>query len=143
MTVIAYDGRTLAADKRATCSGLAVTATKIRRLESGEVMAYTGDQDTGEILMQWYECGADPLLWPTAQQSSKNWTRLIVADADGCKFFEQRHIAIAVEDAFAAWGSGRDFAIAALHCGKSAREAVEVASAYCITCGNGVDSFDL
>lgn len=36
-------------------------------------------------------------------------------------------------------GSGRDFAIAAMHCGKTAREAVEIASLYENGCGNGVD----
>ena len=44
-----------------------------------------------------------------------------------------------VEDQFAAWGSGRDFALTAMHLGKSAREAVEIACLFENGCGNGVD----
>ena len=143
MTVIAWDGKTLAADKQATSCGLAMTTTKIRQIEDGSVAAYTGDQDSGEVILQWYEDGADPMLWPVVQQTSKGWARLIVADAKGCRVYDRRPIAVEVEDSFAAGGSGRDFAVAALHCGKSAREAVETASLYSIDCGKGMDAFDL
>ena len=45
-------------------------------------------------------------------------------------------------DHFAA-GCGRDFAMAAMHLGKSAREAVEVAMALDNCCGNGIDTLSL
>lgn len=40
-----------------------------------------------------------------------------------------------VDSAFHAVGSGRDFAIAAMHYGKSAREAVELACLYDVSTG--------
>lgn len=44
MTVICWDGKTLAADKRATSVGLARTVTKVQR--HGDVLlAMTGDWD--------------------------------------------------------------------------------------------------
>lgn len=47
MSVIVWDGETLAADRQATCAGLRYTAQKIGRLEDGSLLAWTGQQDTG------------------------------------------------------------------------------------------------
>jgi len=43
------------------------------------------------------------------------------------------------EDDFIAFGCGRDYAIAAMHCGKSAADAVEIACIYENGCGMGID----
>ena len=40
-------------------------------------------------------------------------------------------------------GSGRDFALAAMHLGKTAVEAVEVACHFDSGCGNGIDTLTL
>lgn len=42
MTIIAWDGKTLAADKRGTVAGMAYTVTKIHRLPDGLVAFDTG-----------------------------------------------------------------------------------------------------
>lgn len=144
MTTIAWDGKTLAADKQATCAGLRGTTTKIRRTPTGHLMAWTGDEDSGRAVAGWYEEGADPAKWPKCQEDKELWSRLIVVNCVGEAFtFERQPIAMRVEDAFMAWGSGRDFAMAAMHCGKTAREAVTVASHYDVSTGMGVDAFDL
>jgi len=147
MTVIAWDGRSIAADKRAISSGMAFTTTKLRRIKRKghlhEVLAWTGDQGLGEIMAKWYADGADPAAFPACQNNGEQWARLIIADHLGVKFFERGPVAVWVEDRFAAWGSGRDFAIAAMHLGKSAREAVEVACLFEIGCGNGITAVEL
>lgn len=79
MTVIAWDGKTLAADKRVGYGNMHRTTTKIRRV--------------GDALV-------------------------------GCS------------------GSG-SLAVAAMHLGKSAREAVEIACLYDMNCGNGIDTLEL
>lgn len=139
MTVVAWDGKTLAADKRAVCAGAHCTTTKLRRIASGEVLAWTGDQDAGELLAKWYAEGADVERWPEFQKDKDDWCRLIVAGSSGVRWYERKPVSVRVEDRFAAWGSGRDFALAAMHLGKTAREAVEVACAFDVGCGNGVD----
>lgn len=139
MTVIAWDGRSMAADKRAVCAGVHCTTTKLRHLPSGEVLGWTGDQDAGEILAKWYADGADEAKFPDFQKDKDDWCRLIVADASGARFYERRPVSVRVEDRFYAWGSGRDFALAAMQCGKTAREAVEIAGLFDTGCGNGVD----
>ena len=146
MTVIAWDGRSIAADKRAVNNALAVTTTKIRRVVidgADVILAWAGDQGSGQAMAAWYAAGADPAKFPECQKDDELWARLIVADSAGAKFYERQPVAIQVEDGFAAWGSGRDFAMVALHLGKTPREAVEIASLFSLGCGNGVDSFDL
>jgi len=142
MTVVAYDGRSLAADKQSVCGGRCSTTTKIWRLDTGEVAAITGMQAMGQMLVEWYKQGADPATWPIPDSEENDCVRLIVADVSGCKFYEQA-IPLAVEDAFGAWGSGADFAVTAMYLGKSAREAVELTCLFAVGCGNGVDAFDL
>lgn len=86
MTVVAWDGRTLAADKRMTNCGLSMTVTKLRRAESGDAMAVCGDYDTGEMLFAWYNSGAEADEYPNTGRDNDDWTRLIVARADGFRF---------------------------------------------------------
>ena len=141
MTVIAWDGRMLAADKRSVCYGVMSTTTKIRRLETGEILAWSGNQDSGELLAKWYADGQDPTKWPECQKEEDTWSRLVVVKNRDCYFFERQPVCVKVEDPFRAWGSGRDFALAAMHLGKNAQEAVEIACLFETGCGNGVNSY--
>lgn len=138
MSVIAWDGKSIAADKQATCAGLRFKATKLRKLPTGAVIGWTGDQDSGEAMAKWYADGADPSKWP-AFQDKETWVRLIVATVDGVRVFERQPVAIRVEDTFMAWGAGRDYALAAMRCGKTAAEACAVAMEFEATCGLGID----
>ena len=142
MTIIAWDGHTLAADKQATAGELRTRVTKIMRLKSGEILAMSGELAPGLTVAEWYKNGADPKEWPEFQRTEA-WSRLIVASSSGAFFYEQFPVKIHVEEPFAAWGSGRDFALGAMERGATAIEAVEVASKFCCQCGLGVDFFDI
>lgn len=139
MSIVAWKDGVIAADKQATNSGLRHRTTKMRRLPSGEVLAWTGEQAVGLMVAKWYEEGADPEKWPKVQEDKERWSRLIVASIDGVKVFEQEPIALRIEDSCAAWGSGRDYALGAMASGASARSSVEIASKFDISCGLGVD----
>lgn len=149
MSVIVWDGKSLAADRQATDCDMAVKTVKIRKIESGphagHIIAWAGCDASGTYLADWYEAGADPDKWPTqAQMDGDNTSRLIVAMHDGtCKHYQgtTHPIALFVKEPFRAWGSGRDYAMGALAMGASASEAVEIASRFCITCGGGIDVF--
>jgi hypothetical protein len=144
MTCIAWDGRTLAADKRATVAGHAATVTKIMRTPSGELIGASGDLDTGRALMAWYCAGADASSFPDNRNGEYCRAYLMVITLEGkVHKYEREPIALPFEDKFSAMGSGRDYALAAMHLGHSARKAVEVASVLDTSCGNGIDMLRL
>jgi hypothetical protein len=141
MTVIAWDGRTLAADKMACCGDTAVTCTKIRRVDE-KLFAWCGGRGEGMALVEWYLAGADKDKYPEFQKSD-DWARLVVATASGVVFYEKVPEPQPCEDPYGAWGSGREVALGALAMGADARHAVEIASTHVHTCGLGVDVFEL
>ena len=143
MTVIAWDGKTLAADKQGTYSNLARTTTKIYRLESNEIIAFCGTIGTHHVLLDWYKSGADREKWPWELQRSAEWANIIIADKTGVRFCDQTPFFRYVEDSTMAWGCGADFAIGAMAMGADAVKAVEIVSKYCEGCGCGVDSFSI
>ena len=142
MTIIAWDGRTLAADKRITNSGLARTVTKIFRLNDSLVGMW-GEMSLCLEVVEWLRAGADPAKMPTAQRNADDWSVVAVFDRAGVRVYERSPCPITYEDDIWASGSGRDYAIAAMHLGKSAREAVEIACLFDVNCGNGIDTLEL
>lgn len=142
MTVIAWDGKTLAADKRMVSAGLILTTTKIRRI-GGLLVGAAGNISSTAELMAWVERGRNPVDWPASQKDKEDWAGLLVIEGRRILRYEQSPFPCELEDRVVATGSGRDFAIAAMHCGKTAREAVELACLLENGCGNGVDVLEL
>lgn len=138
MSVVAWDGTTIAADRQATCHDMRRQTVKlVRGYDKRIVFSWTGTESLGRMLMKWYEDGRDPAKWPAAQATS-DWTRLLVARKQYIEEFEQQPTPTIHRTTFAAWGSGRDFAMGALAMGASARHAVVIASRYNVTCGMGI-----
>lgn len=142
MSVVVWDGKTLAADRMGVCAGLGVTTTKMSK-RGDTVLAWTGDSDRGHALADWYWNGEDKTSWPKFQSDGEGSTRLIVVQGGVCKVYEQEPYALLVLDTFAAWGSGRDFAYGALEMGADARRAVEVTCKHNVDCGKGIEAYDL
>lgn len=138
MSVIAWDGKYLAADKQSTCGNVRGVTTKIRRLDNGDIVGWTGKLEHGLLLSEWYANGARRDEWPEFQ-SEEDWCRLIVSNPAGVFEYEQKPVAQRVEDSFMAWGDGRSIALGALAMGASAAQAVEIANRFSIYCGCGVD----
>lgn len=139
MTVIAWDGRTLAADKRCCSAGMIRTVTKIHRI--GDVLV-GGSGDLCFVLQmhQWIRDGRKPENFPSAQRDKDDWQPVLIVETDGTpSIYDRTPYPVRYEDHFCAIGSGREYAMAAMHLGKSAREAVEVAIALDAGCGNGID----
>lgn len=67
MTVIAWDGKTLAADKRAVASGLIGTTTKIRRI--GDLLVgIAGNFSAGMEMLEWVAQGRQREACPAVQR---------------------------------------------------------------------------
>lgn len=144
MTVIAWDGRTLAADKRTSFGGLHATTTKVHRLPDGRLFAGCGPTALIQEMRHWVAFGADPATFPAAQRTSADSCSALVVMLDGSLIqYETTAYPLCFENRQWAIGSGRDFAVMAMHLGKTAREAVLLTAEFCHDCGNGVDALDL
>jgi 20S proteasome alpha/beta subunit len=141
VSVIAWDGTTLAADKRATLGSLIRTTTKIFRVGDA-LCAYAGSAAGGEEMLAWFRDGAKPESFPASQRTDE-WSGLLVVRKGEILKYEQAPYPLRFEDKFIAIGCGRDFAMAAMHLGHDARTAVEVAIALDSGCGNGIDALTL
>lgn len=143
MTCIAWDGQTLAADKRVCYGVLIRTVTKIHRV--GDVLVGgSGSLSFILAMVEWVRRGRDPLLFPPTQSSREDWQPFLVIERDGSSsLYERTPFPIRYEGPHAAIGSGSEFAMAAMYLGRTAREAVEVACALDSGCGNGIDTLAL
>lgn len=140
MTVIAVRGRTMAADKMTSCGGLEITTTKIARLGDGSIVGGFGNSSRSSAIQQWYVAGADPAKYPDTDGKAG----LLVLRSDGkILLFDDGPFPDLVEDEYFAVGSGRDFAIGAMHMGADVQQAVEIAIAHCNSCGRGIDALTL
>lgn len=137
MTVIAWDGRTMAADRLVDCSGVRRATTKIRRINC-HLVGGAGDMSRVAAMMEWFGRGASPSDFPPGA-ADDNWAVLLVAKDGRAVTYEHSPWALQFADSQIAIGSGRDFAMAAMHLGLDAAGAVAVACALCPSCGSGVD----
>lgn len=142
MTCIAWDGKTLAADKLLVNYGLKRTVTKIRRI--GDLLV-GGAGDFAEIneAMAWIERGRKIEDYPKRMSEKDADSTLLVIESGEILIYGFSPIPSRYEDKTYAMGSGRDYAITAMHLGKSAVEAVEIAIIFESGCGNGVDELTL
>ena len=83
----------------------------------------------------WLEGGEKPTV--------KDFAAMLIGPNKQCYRLEDKLVAFQVESSFHAVGSGRDFAIAAMHLGKTAREAVELACLYDIYTGGPITEITL
>lgn len=143
MTVIAWDGKTLAADRMSSCFELIEPVTKIWRLKDGSLIGAAGSATRCLAMMDWIEKGADPAAIPPFQMTD-DWVHVLRVMPDKTLLrYENGAFPLKVEAEKTAIGSGRDFAIAAMHLGLGAVEAVELANKLSSSCGCGVNMLHL
>lgn len=142
--MIAYDGTTLAADKLSLYGNVRNIVTKIHRMGTGELVGCAGELTFCLALIEWVRGGRKAADFPTRASDKDDWQPLLVIELDGTpSFYERTPYPIRNEQRCIAYGSGKEFAITAMHLGKTAREAVEVAIELDVMCGGGVDTLEL
>ena len=145
MTCIAWDGKTLAADRQATANGVLHSMTKIRKITKGKkrgwLIANAGAAATGGLLMDWFEAGADPKHFPYEYQKLDGYVATLIAISPQGAIHKYEHLPLPIvfEDDFYSDGSGKDMAMGALAMGADAATAVQVACTYEAECGVGID----
>lgn len=142
MTVIAWDGKTLAADKLMLHGATRKTTTKIFR-HGKELLAFAGDIGIAIAMMRWYTDGADPANFPERQAKDGNGSLMVIRADRTAWRYEDTPVPFQCEGVFCAWGSGDEGALIAMACGKTAPQAVELVAQYNNGCGNGVDTLEL
>ncbi len=137
MTCIAWDGRTLAADRRLCVSGgIHRTVTKIW-FRDGCLLGLTGATDTALEMREWWASGNGAETFPV--KAREDVATLIVISRERIEQYCGGPVPVILDADQCAWGSGRDFAEAAMYLGKGAVEAVDIACHFQTDCGNGVD----
>ena len=146
MSIIAWDGTTIAADRNVSAGDLSFPGIKLIKVTRGfenYIIGWTGDIAKGHVLRQWFVAGEKVEAWPHEMQKDDKWCRLIVLAQHGLYIYEDLPVKIWLhpDNPFMAWGSGRDFALGAMGHGATAEEAVAIANRFCATCGHGVTSY--
>lgn len=138
MTVIAWDGKTLAADRQIT-SGYTKNKriTKIRKY--GNVLCgVTGETKYADALFKWVEGGRIKERFPSF--SDDNQVMLVVIDdKDLIEYWSSTFETKYPRDERTSWGSGKELALGAMAAGADAKKAAEIAREYDLYCGGGVD----
>ncbi|MEY4760671.1 MAG: hypothetical protein RLZZ200_527 [Pseudomonadota bacterium] len=129
MTTVAWDGHTLAADSQVTFGNLVGHCTKAVKLEDGRLLASSGFAEDHFQVKQWLETGG--LRGPRHEDPEqpvldKDYTGILI-DGDGAWVIQSNLIRWPLPRKHWAIGSGRDFAIAAMHLGRTAAEGVAIA----------------
>ena len=139
MTVIAWDGKSIVADKRSCNNFRAATVTKLHRVGGDRILAVSGDLAKGLELVKWVGAGMVPGDLPAFQRTQDYVPLAMWVRGSGIWIFEDSAVPFHVEEPVWAGGSGRDYALAAMHLGCDARRAAEVACELSFGCGNGLD----
>lgn len=143
MTVIAFDGKTLAADKMCQHGHTMSPVVKIYRVGL-ELVGVSGCFADGMELLQWFRDGAVPKDYPAASRSRDGGAALLVIDPDGrARKYEIGPVPFYFDCTHVAAGCGDESALVAMACGKTAPEAVEMAIRFNSNCGLGIDTLEL
>ena len=121
--------------------GVIFEGTKLRRVH-GALLAFAGSGARFNQIVAWYSDGALPSHYPPRDKDDDSVLVCITQDADGVHIqrFESTGYPLVLDGGYYANGIGRDAALAALYCGKSAQEAISIAALVLSSCGNGVDT---
>lgn len=143
MTVIAFDGKTLAADRLVVFGNTKGSVTKVFRV-GAHLVGIAGSASLGMEALEWFKGGADPSKYPERNRESDSGASLLVIRPDRTAWkYESSPYPFQLEGPYCAIGCGDEAALVAMSLGKTAAEAVEIASQHNVFCGNGVDALTL
>ncbi|KVW15396.1 hypothetical protein WK91_18335 [Burkholderia cepacia] len=141
MTIVAWDGKTVAADRMIVDGYAKLPGTKIHRI-NGELFGCSGCWATGMTRFEWARAGMNPATYPVVPDDQ--FGRLLRITADGeILLYTVNGLPMRYESPFYAIGSGSEFAMAAMYLGHSAEQAVHVACELSNECGMGIDKLEL
>ena len=138
MTTIAYDGKTLAADRQ---MGGWMNVGKIFKLKDGSYAAGAGNNfDAIRRIVAWLIAGSKQDARPEIREQDA--PDLLIVDKHGvCNWMTwPYHEGPVITEPFFAVGSGSEYALGAMASGMSARRAIEIACRFDAHSGKGIDA---
>jgi hypothetical protein len=147
MTVIVWDGTTLAADREAGDNWIKCNSvTKIARI-AGHLVGCAGPASAAREMQAWFAGGADPATFHESLRKLDSLTMLAIAPDGTITVYQNTpypviYVPGQIGNRYAI-GSGKEAAMAVMLAGHDARRAVEITSLVCAGCGNGVDTLEL
>lgn len=137
MTTIAADSRSVCSDSLRVMGSEIVDSSTAKIVgKGGRVFAFTGTFGLLMPAVDWFLDGADPAKFPNLGKDNEG--RLLVFEAQWVTSYST---SLPYGEAFAypqAFGSGAAYALGAMHAGKTAREAIEIASKLCVFTGGPI-----
>lgn len=144
MTVIVWDGEVLASDRQATDNNIKRSTKKIHRLTQGRYAGWlagcSGTAFLQSALLAWIQTeDMNPAAYPTYNLEDASASMILVKPGFPVMLFDSAPYPILFEETQYSIGSGAHLAYGALAMGADAAMAVQIASDFCATCGEGVD----
>lgn len=138
MTTIAYDGKSVAVDSQCTNGATVSRMNKALRLKGGGLLISAGKTNDAYRVKRWLDEGSkgDP---PAVDDGFGAF----LIRGGRIRLFAGGSEPQPLPDKFFAIGSGRDFAIAAMHLGLSAEEGVKIACKYDAYTGGPIRVFQV
>lgn len=140
MSVIVWDGKTLAVDRGINDGHVSVPVNKSWQLDNGVIIAGVGSVYDIFLMKAWVIEGRNSARFPKVSPQSHF---VIVSPVSGLQRYSAEPIAISHRFHPVALGSGRDFAYGALAVGATAKQAAEAAAKYCVTCSPEIDVYEI
>lgn len=138
MSIVVWDGKTLASDRGASDGPTIWEVTKLRTFKDFALVGVGPSLEVGR-LTDWYLNGSHTDKFPYTGAGAKllvcrNKKLFEYSNSSLPNIFDEHHKV--------AFGSGKDFAFGALAMGATAEQAVHIACRYSTSCGHGVDTYE-
>lgn len=136
MTTIAWDGKTIAADKRSSYHGN--PTMKLTRMADGSICGRAGDTESTTEMIAFLDGKRG------APEKTTDEVTILRAYPDGhAEMCHNKGVLFPVNMPFFAIGSGSDYAMGAMAAGATAEQAIEIASRFDKDTGGGIDTMEL
>lgn len=141
MTVICWDGVTLASDRQLTLDGdLKGLTRKLARSRNGTVCGASGDAGLCVEAVNWVLGGMKPDARPAGDKDGSFDLIVVLPDGTALLALDNRCTMEPLPRKQWAIGSGAQIALGAMAMGADAERAVQIASGLTASCGGGVDA---
>lgn len=137
MSVVAWDGKTLAADCQQNWSDVPLRGSKVFE-HDGVLFGHVGSAEDGAAFEEWVKAGSPEETKPELED-----VNFLSVSKGQLYWASERLVWLRVNATYFAIGAGRDVALGAMAAGMSAPQAVKIACQHNIHCGIDIETLSL